>query len=317
MAVKNLVGDTYTDDALKNLQAKIDEANERLQNFNTTAVSDEDLRKQAQSEYTPIYNAQVAEQEAAKQSAKSALDSSMSAIERQYGRDSEELGRAYDTQAAAANNSMLARGFNNSSLAAAMSNYVNTQRNRALANLTAERTAAESNAQAAYNNAVSAADAAIGRLGSDLASNVDARLQALKQAQQSQLFQQIQAQNALEQYKTELMLQMEQLRRSAQNDYYANYGTGRGSSGSSSSSSAGAAVQTSSAPSSSLGDKFNQSNQGSGAISSAVKSVSSGISSGISSLANSLSNLFSKTAAASKPSNTESKAKFGKNTFVR
>lgn len=282
MASKNLVGDTYTDEGIQQLQEQVNKVSEQLKNFNTTSATDDELRSRAESEYTPIYNAQVAEQEAAKQSAQSVLDTNLSALERQYGRDSESLNRSYDTQAVNANNSMIARGFNNSSLAAAMANYVNTQRNRALDNLSAERTAAENSARSTYNNAISAANANIGRLGSDLATNIDARYQALREAEQNRLYQQIQAQNALELEKLNLQMQIEELRRAAQNTYYSVKGSGSSSSSSSSGGSktgttgtTGTAAQT--GVTSSLADKFNSSNEGSSAQGSVLSSVVSGI----------------------------------------
>ena len=261
---KTLVGDTYTDENFKALENRINQVNDQLKSFNTTQATDDELRSRAESEYTPIYNAQVAEQQAAKQSAQSTLDSNLGALERQYGRDTENLNRSYDAQAVNANNSMIRRGFNNSSLAVALSNYVNTQRNRALDDLTAERTAAENSARAAYNNAITAADANIGRLGSDLATNIDARYQALRDVEQNRLYQQLQAQNALELERANLYMQLEQLRRAAQNTYYSVKGSGGGSSSSgarSSTTGTGSGNQNQSAqqPSSSLADMFDKS----------------------------------------------------------
>lgn len=258
-------GSGYTDADLDALEKRIEEANAQLKTFNTTAASDEALRNRAESEYRPVYNAQVAEHEAAKQSAQSTLDATMGALNRQYERDAESLNRSYDTQLARTNNAMLARGFNNSSLAVAMLNQANAQRNRALDTLAAERAAGESSAQAAYNNAVSAADAAIGRLGSDLATNVDARYQALREAEQNRLFQQIQAQNQLEQLKMDWEFDLAQMRRQAYNNYIANStgssNSGSGSSGRySSSGSTGSGAGTDTKPSSSLADMFNRSN---------------------------------------------------------
>lgn len=252
-----VTGKGYSDADIDALEKKIQDANQALKGFNTTQATDEELRGRAESEYKPIYNAQVAEQEAAKQTAQTTLDNTLGALNRQYGRDQESINRQYDTQLASTNNAMLARGFNNSSLAVAMLNHSNTQRNRALENLAAERAASESSAQAAYNNALNTANAAIGRLGSDLATNVDARYQALREAEQNRVFQQVQAQNQLEQLRMEWEFQLAQMRQQAYSQYLSSRGGGSG--GGSSSSSAGAAANTSSAPSSSLGDLFNQS----------------------------------------------------------
>ena len=37
-------GNSYTDENLKNLQDRVDKANEALKNYNTTAATDEELR---------------------------------------------------------------------------------------------------------------------------------------------------------------------------------------------------------------------------------------------------------------------------------
>lgn len=214
-----ITGTSYTNDNIKNLQAQIDKANAALGQFNTSAATDESLRQQATNQYTPIYNAQVQEQESLKNSAQNTLNSTLGALDRQYARDAEALGRNYDKQRVAANNSMLARGFNNSSLAVAMLNHVETERGRALQNLQLERAAGEASARDAYNSAISAADKAIGRLGSDLQMNIDNRYQALKDADYDRVFQATQAQNALTQYTNELMMQIEQLRQQGYNQY--------------------------------------------------------------------------------------------------
>lgn len=216
---KSIVGNSYSTQDLEGLQKRVDAANEQLKAFNTTPTTADELRRRAESEYTPLYNAQVGEQEALKRSAQSALDQRLGALGRQYTRDAEELGRAYDTQRVTANNTMLARGLNNSSLAAAMLNRVEDRRNRALNSLGEERTASETAAQNAYSDAVSAADAAIARLGTDRETNIDARYQALKEAEDSRVFQATQAQNALTQYITDLMIQIEKLRQQAYSQY--------------------------------------------------------------------------------------------------
>lgn len=218
---KVISGQSYTNQNLEDLQKRVDAANADLKKYNTTAASDEDLRARAESELNPTYNAQVGEQEAAKATAKSRLDSTLGSIERQYGRDLESMNEGYDQQAVAANNNMLARGFNNSSLAVAMQNHINTQRNKAQQNLMLERQAGESAAQAAYNDAVTAADAAIARLGVDKAQNIDARYQALREAEQNRVFQEKQAQNALTQYVSDLMVQIESLRQQGYSQYLA------------------------------------------------------------------------------------------------
>ena len=209
----------YTDENIKALQAKLDKASEQLKTYNTNTAADEVLKKRAESEYTPIYNAQVGEQESAKQTAQTALNERLSALNRQYGRDSEALGKAYEAQKVAANNQMLARGMNNSSLALAMLNRVDEQRNKALADLQAERTANETSAQNEYTDAVKAADAAIARLKTDMATNVDARYQELRDAEQQRVMQATQAQNDLTKYTNELMMQIEQLRQQGYSQY--------------------------------------------------------------------------------------------------
>lgn len=219
MAGQAITGNSYTNENIKNLQAQIDRAGQQLKNYNTNRATDEELRKRAESEYTPTYNAQVGEQEAKKQSAQTALNNQLSAIGRQYERDAESIGRGYDQQRVTANNTMLARGFNNSSLALAMLNQVETQRNRALENLAAERSANETSAQGAYNDAVTAADAAIGRLGVDLQTNIDARYQALKDAEEARLMQATEAQNQLAKYQNDLAFQLEQLRQQGYSQY--------------------------------------------------------------------------------------------------
>ena len=320
---KTLVGDTYTDENFKALEDRINQVNDQLKSFNTTQATDDEIRSRAENEYKPIYNAQVAEQQAAKQSAQSVLDDNLGALQRQYGRDSEQLNRAYDSQAVNANNSMIARGFNNSSLAVALSNYVNTQRNRALNDLMAERTAAEKSARAAYNNAISAADANIGRLGSDLATNIDARYQALRDVEQNRMYQQLQAQNALELEKANLYMELEKLRRAAQNTYYSIHGSGGGSSSSSSSSSGSSQKNTVSSnaaktqtPSSSLGDKFNESNKGRGAIGSAAGAVVQSTRNAISTVTDALSKLFSGMSGANNSTSQETQAPTKKMTSV-
>lgn len=219
MAGQAITGNSYTNENLKNLQAQIDQAGQQLKSYNTNRATDEELRKRAESEYTPTYNAQVGEQEAKKQSAQTALNNQLAALNRQYQRDAESIGQNYDQQRVTANNTMLARGFNNSSLALAMLNQVERNRNRALENLAAERSANETSAQGAYNDAITAADAAIGRLGVDLQTNIDARYQALKDAEDARLMQAIQAENQLAQYKNDLALQLEQLRQQGYSQY--------------------------------------------------------------------------------------------------
>ena len=222
-ATKNttMIGESYTNQNLEDLQRRVDEANQNLKKYNTDAAKDEDLRARAKSEYDPTYNAQRGQQEAAKNTAKAAYDTAMGAYERQYNRDAEALGRSYDSQAVAANNNMLARGFNNSSLAVAMQNHVNTQRNRALQELQLERQAGESAAQAQYNNAMTAADAALAQLEVDRQSNIDARYQALREQDQQRVNQATAAQNDLTQYITNLMLQIESLRQQGYSQYLA------------------------------------------------------------------------------------------------
>ena len=215
----SITGESYTNENIQELQNKLDKANQSLQQFNTTAATDESLRQQATNEYTPIYNAQVQQQEALKNSAASALKNQLSALDRQYARDQETLGRNYDNQRVTANNTMLARGFNNSSLAAAMLNHVETERGRALQNLAEARAAGEASAHDTYNNAISAADAALARLASDLQMNIDSRYQALKDKDYDRVFQAQQAQNAVTQYVNELMLQIEQLRQQGYSQY--------------------------------------------------------------------------------------------------
>lgn len=258
-----ITGNSYTDENIKNLQERVDQANAALKQYNTNAATDEELRKRAESEYNPIYNAQVGEQEALKQSAGTTLENQLSALQRQYARNQEATNQNFDSQRVTANNTMLARGLNNSSLALAMLNRVEDQRNRALSNLTQEHTASENAARGAYNDTVTAADRAIARLKSDLAANIDARISALRDAEQNRVMTATQAQNALTQYMTELMLQIEQLRQNAYGQYMnqvqleKEYGSkSSGSSGSSKSSSGSQAKQTST-PTSSLENKYN------------------------------------------------------------
>lgn len=219
MAGQAITGNSYTNENLKNLQAQIDATGQQLKNYNTNRATDEELRKRAESEYTPTYNAQVGEQEAKKQSAQTALNNQLTAIRNQYQRDAESIGQNYDQQRVTANNTMLARGFNNSSLALAMLNKVESQRNKAIENLNMERSANETSAQGAYNDAITAADAAIGRLGVDLQTNIDARYQALREAEEARLLQAQQAQNQLAQYQNDLALQLEQLRQQGYSQY--------------------------------------------------------------------------------------------------
>lgn len=219
MASQAITGNSYTNENLKNIQAQIDQTGQQLKTYNTNRATDEELRKRAESEYTPTYNAQVGEQEAKKQSAETALNNQLTAIRNQYQRDAEAIGQNYDQQRVTANNTMLARGFNNSSLALAMLNQVESQRNKALENLSMERSANETSAQGAYNDAVTAADAAIGRLGVDLQTNIDARYQALRDAEEARLLQAQEAQNQLAKYQNDLALQLEQLRQQGYSQY--------------------------------------------------------------------------------------------------
>lgn len=219
MAGQAITGSSYTNENLKNLQAQIDQTGQQLKSYNTNRATDEELRKRAESEYTPTYNAQVGEQEAKKQSAQTALDNQLTAIRNQYQRDAEAIGQNYDQQRVTANNTMLARGFNNSSLALAMLNRVESQRNKALENLGMERSANETSAQSAYNDAITAADAAIGRLGTDLQTNIDARYQALREAEEARVLQAQEAQNELAKYQNDLYLQLEQLRQQGYSQY--------------------------------------------------------------------------------------------------
>lgn len=282
-----ITGNSYTDENLKNLQDRVDKANEALKNYNTTAATDEELRKRAENEYNPIYNAQVAEQEALKQSAGTTLENQLSALQRQYARNQELTNKNYDAQRVTANNTMLARGLNNSSLALAMLNRVEDQRNRALSNLTEEHTASENAARGAYNDTVTAADKAMARLKSDLATNIDARISALRDAEQNRVMTATQAQNQLTQYMTSLMLQIEQLRQNAYNQYMnqvqleKEYGKGSGGSSggsSSSGSSAGSSTGGASGLGSSLADKYNSSGSGIGEIVKKAQQVSSALS---------------------------------------
>lgn len=307
----SITGNSYTNENIQNLQSQIDKANESLNRFNATQKTDDELRQQATNEYNPIYNAQVQEQEALKQSAASTLADHLSALDRQYARDQETLGRSYDTQRVNANNSMLARGFNNSSLAVAMLNHVETERNRALQNLAAERAAGETSARNTYNNAITAADKAIGRLGSDLQANIDARYQALKDADYNRVFQAQQAQNQVTQYVNELMLQLEQLRQEGYDQYLkeqqaqwerdvyekensGSSGGGSGSGSGGSSNGAGSPQPGSDKPKSSLEEQFNSGNKGSNAVVSSVGSAISGAGKAITSLFNAMSSVVNK-----------------------
>jgi hypothetical protein len=295
-----LIGGSYTNQNLEDLQRRVDEANQNLKKYNTDAAKDEELRARAQSEYDPTYNAQRGQQKAAKNTAKAAYDTAMGAYERQYNRDAEALGRSYDSQAVAANNNMLARGFNNSSLAVAMRNHVNTQRNRALQELQLERQAGESAAQAQYNNAMTAADAALAQLELDREKSIDARYQALKEQDQQRVNQATAAQNDLTQYVTNLMLQIESLRQQgysqylqeqqqafdqdmAQKEFDKRYGSsGGGSSGGSSSGSSGDGTTKPAANSSpsSLADQYNKGSKGD-AVQKAQKAIQTGATVGV------------------------------------
>lgn len=274
----------YTDENIKALEDKLNKANETLKTYNTNAATDEELRKRAESEYNPSFNAQVQQQESSKNTAASTLNNALTALGNRYNRDAEAIGRQYDQQRVNANNTMLARGFNNSSLAAAFINQVDTERNRALQNLQAERTAGETAAQNAYNDAIAAADAAIGRLNADRETAIDARYQALREADQNRVNQAIAAQNDITQYLNSLMLQIEQLRQQgysqylqqkqyeddmafqreqweyqkAQNEKRSGGGSGGSGSGGSSGTAAGAAAL---AAGGSLADLFNSGNQ--------------------------------------------------------
>lgn len=310
MAQKSITGDSYTNENIQSLQKQIDQANESLKTYNTGAATEETLRQQAKNEYTPLYNAQVQEQEALKNSAQTALNDQLSALDRQYSRDAETLGRNYDAQRVAANNTMLARGLNNSSLAAAMLNLVETERGRALQNLSENRAAGETSARGAYNDAISAADKAIGRLGTDLQSNIDARYQALRDADAERVFRAQQAQNQLTQYVNELMLQIEQLRQQGYSQYLQEqqwqkefdfqqkqYEDSRKSSGSSSGASSTQPVNTNQ-PSSSLEDKYNNSgDQKTGKpIATTVSDMLNKLNNGITSAASLLSSIAGKAA---------------------
>ena len=284
-----ITGNSYTDENLKNLQDRVDKANEALKNYNTTAATDEELRKRAENEYNPIYNAQVAEQEALKQSAGTTLENQLSALQRQYARNQETTNKNYDAQRVTANNTMLARGLNNSSLALAMLNRVEDQRNRALLNLTEEHTASENAARGAYNDTVTAADKAMARLKSDLATNIDARISALRDAEQNRVMTATQAQNQLTQYMTSLMLEIEQLRQNAYNQYmnqvqlekeYGSSGSGGSSGGGSSSGSSAGSAGSASGSGSSLADKYNSSGSGISDILKKAQQVSSAASGG-------------------------------------
>lgn len=274
-----ITGSSYTDQNIKDLQAKVDQYNQTLKNFNTTQATDEELRKRAESEYTPIYNANVAEQEALKQSAGATLNQQLGALQRQYARNQETIGRNYDAQRVTANNTMLARGLNNSSLALAMLNRVEDQRNRALNDLTAEYTASGEAAQNAYANTISAADAALARLKSDLAMNVDTRFQALRDAEQNRVLTAQQAQNQLTQYMTQLALEIEQLRQNAYTQYMnqqqlqQEYGKSSGG-GSSSSSKSSSTTSSTKQTGSSLEDLYNNGNK-LGALAGALAGVNS------------------------------------------
>lgn len=274
----------YTDENIRALEDRLNRANESLQNYNTNAATDEELRRRAESEYNPSFNAQVQQQEDAKNTAASTLNNALTALGNQYNRDAETIGRQYDQQRVNANNTMLARGLNNSSLAAAFLNQVDTERNRALQNLQTERTASETAAQNAYNDAITAADAAIGRLNADRETAIDARYQALREAEQNRVNQAIAAQNDITQYLNSLMLQIEQLRQQgysqylqqqqyeddmafqreqweyqkAQNEKSSGGGSGGSGSGGSSGTAAGTAA---SAAGGSLADLFNSGNQ--------------------------------------------------------
>lgn len=257
----SIVGNSYTNQNLEDLQKRVDQANKALVQYNTNAASDSDLRKRAESEYTPVYNAQIGEQQAARRTAESQRDERLAALGRQYEKNAQELGRSYDTQRATANNTMLARGMNNSSLALAMLNRVEDQRNRALADLQAEKTASETSAMNDYSNAVSAADAAIARLNSDRETNIDSRYQALKEAEQTRVMNATAAQNQLTQYIANLMVEIESLRQQGYSQYLtqqelahqmgegASSSGGGSSSGRGSSASAAAAAGTGSAKS--------------------------------------------------------------------
>lgn len=259
----NAVGQTYTTQNLEELQKRVDETNANLKQFNTDAAKDEDLRARAEAEYKPTYNAQVAEQEAAKKTAQSAYDTAMGAYERQYNRDAETLGRTYDNQAVATNNNMLARGFNNSSLAVNMLNHVNTERNRALQNLQLERQANENQATAAYNNSLTAAEAAIARLAADLQTNIDSRYQALKDADQQRVQQNTQLYNQQLQYLNDLAVQIESLRQQGYSQYLQQqemekaYGGGSSGGGSSSKSYTSTVPVEKDPTGSSLEEKYN------------------------------------------------------------
>ena len=301
-----VTGTNYTDENIKQLQSQLDKANESLKAYNTNAATDEELRVRAESEYNPSYNTQVQEQETAKKTAATARDDTLSAIERQYNRDAESLGRSYDAQRVNANNTMLARGFNNSSLAAAMLNHVETERNRALQNLQTERTASEASAQRAYNDAVTAADANIGRLNTDRQTAIDARYQALKDAEQQRVLQATAAQNDLTQYTNELLMQIAQLRQQGYAQYLQQQeqemareqweyekakdekkSSGSGSGGASKVSSGQTAQQSTSG---SLADKYNSSASFSGLVS----NIGSGIKNGLSNLASAFSSALTK-----------------------
>ena len=160
----------------------MDALNRRLGDYSTDYAT---LRKQAEAEYSPTYQAEVDALNARLGSQTLSAQNERQALGRTYERQRRQANEAYDRSAVALNNALNARGLGRSSLTATQGAYLEGQRGQALADIGR----AEADDIAAINSRIAqlTEEAARSRqtLAASYAQQLDNRINQLRSSNQS------------------------------------------------------------------------------------------------------------------------------------
>ena len=162
--------------------AVMDALNKRLDGYSTDYAT---LRKQAESEYSPTYRAEVDALNARLNSQTLAAQNERQALGRTYERQRRQANAAYDQSAQALNDALNARGLGRSSLTATQGAYLEGQRGQALADINR----AEADDIAAINSRIAQLTEESARsrqsLAASYAQQLDNRINQLRSSNQN------------------------------------------------------------------------------------------------------------------------------------
>ena len=160
----------------------MDALNKRLEGYSTDYAT---LRKQAEAEYSPTYQAEVDALNERLSGQTLSAQNERQALGRTYERQRSQANAAYDRSATALNNALNARGLGRSSLTATQGAYLEGQRGQTLADISR----AEADDIAAINSRIAQLTEETARRRQSLASNyaqqLDNRINQLRSANQS------------------------------------------------------------------------------------------------------------------------------------